>query len=78
MIENMIDAKEAAEILGISVTAVHRLCNRGSLPNLWIAGRRVFLKHKIQAYSIDPKRIKLTRKIEAETKQIELDSEEYS
>lgn len=77
MIENMIDAKEAAEILQISVTAVHRLCNRGSLPSLWLAGRRVFLKHKIQAFAIDPKRSKLTRRIDQECAKIDFKEEDY-
>lgn len=78
MIENMIDAKEVADILGISTQAVHRLCNRGSLPSLWLSGRRVFLKHKVIQFHLDPKRKKLTRRIEAEVQNLGFDQEGYS
>ena len=39
-IENLHSAKEAADRLGISVSALHRLCNRGTLPSLWIGSQR--------------------------------------
>ena len=78
MIENMIDAQEVAQILGISVQAVHRLCNRGSLSYLWLSGRRVFLKHVVIKFSLDPKRIKMSRKLDRETGQGTLEIEDYS
>lgn len=46
--EHLIDCKRAAEILGISQTAVHRLVNRGTLPAIWLGSRRIFLRHQVE------------------------------
>lgn len=41
MHENELSAAEAAQLLGITESALHRLCNRGTLAYRWFAGRRV-------------------------------------
>jgi len=63
MIENMIDTREAARILGITPQAVNRLCNRGTLPSLWLGSRRVFVKLKVQKFALDPARERTTRRV---------------
>lgn len=78
MLENMIETKEVAQILGISVQAVSRLCNRGSIPFLWLGGRRVYIRHKILLYSMDPERMKKTRKFDQEIKGQSNSGESYS
>ena len=62
MTENEIDAKEAARLLGISVAAVHRLCNRGTLPGRFFSGRRVIQRQSIDALKQSPVYQKRTRR----------------
>lgn len=52
--EHLIESKEAAEILGISQTAVHRLVNRGTLPAIWLGSRRIFVRHQVLKLLEDP------------------------
>lgn len=52
--EHLIDTKQAARILGISETAVHRLVNRGTLPAIWLGSRRIFLRHQVVKLLEDP------------------------
>ena len=47
--EDRITAQEAAQLLGISVAALHRLCGRGTLAYTWFAGRRVFQRQLVLA-----------------------------
>jgi|WetSurMetagenome_2_1015567.scaffolds.fasta_scaffold08319_12 hypothetical protein len=47
--EDRLTAQEVAAILGISVSAVHRLCARGTLASSMFAGRRVFQRQVIVA-----------------------------
>lgn len=46
--EHLIDTREAARILGISETAVHRLVNRGTLPAVWLGSRRIFIRGRVE------------------------------
>lgn len=52
--ESLIDAREVSKRLGISVTAVHRLAARGTLPSQWLAGRRVWTVDSVKRYEADP------------------------
>jgi len=47
--EDRLTAQEVASLLGISVSAVHRLCARGTLGSAMFAGRRVFQRQIILA-----------------------------
>lgn len=47
--EHLIDTREAARILGVSETAVHRLVNRGTLPAVWLGSRRIFVRQRVEA-----------------------------
>lgn len=60
--EHLIDAKEAARILGISQPAVHRLCNRGTLASIWLGSRRVFLRHKVKELAQSEEYLARTRR----------------
>lgn len=60
--EHLIDAKKAADILGISEVAVHRLCNRGTLPSIWLGCRRIFVRHKVEALARDEEYLRRTRR----------------
>jgi excisionase family DNA binding protein len=59
--EHLIESKEAAEILGISQTAVHRLVNRGTLPAIWLGSRRIFVRHQVLKLLEDPEYRKRSR-----------------
>ena len=48
-----LDAKEVASELGISVSAVHGLRDRGTLPSEWMAGKRVWHRQVIKRYLAD-------------------------
>jgi len=61
--EHLIDTQKAAAILGISSTAVHRLCNRGTLPSIWLGSRRVFVRHKVEELARSPEYQKRTRRM---------------
>lgn len=52
--EHLIDTRRAAEMLGISQTAVHRLVNRGTLPAIWLGSRRIYLRHQVEKLLEDP------------------------
>lgn len=52
-LEGILDAPTVAKILNISVTAVHRLAHRGTLPSEWVAGRRVWRRATIERYLKD-------------------------
>lgn len=56
-----LDASEVAALLQISVTAVHRLCNRGSLSFVWLSGKRIFRRELVEKYSVSARRLKMTR-----------------
>ena len=62
MIESEVTAQDAARLLGISVAAVHRLCNRGTLPGRFFAGRRVIQRQSIDALKQSPVYQKRTRR----------------
>lgn len=47
------DTRQVAKRLGISVSAVNRLCARGTLAYTWQAGRRLFKKASIDSYCVD-------------------------
>jgi helix-turn-helix protein len=49
-LEDMLTAEGVAGRLEVTVSAVHRLSNRGTLPYRWIAGRKLFRKDAIDAY----------------------------
>lgn len=51
MIEKYCDSREASKILGVTVSAVHRLVGRGRLAALWSSGRRVFLRSAVLSLS---------------------------
>lgn len=72
--EHIIDAKQAARILGISQTAVHRLCNRGTLPSIWLGSRRVFVRAKVEQLANDQEYLRRTRR-QPEYTQAELESQ---
>lgn len=59
--EHLLDAKQAAQILGISETAVHRLVNRGTLPAIWLGSRRIFVRHNVEKLLRDPDYQRRTR-----------------
>mgnify|MGYP003609053479 CR=1 FL=1 len=48
MFEDRLTSREVAELLGISLSAVARLCARGTLAYAWFAGRRVFKKTAVE------------------------------
>lgn len=52
-LEDVLDAAAVAKKLEISVSAVHRLCRRGTLPSGWLAGRRVWTRAQIDSYLKD-------------------------
>lgn len=52
-VEGYIGSKALARELGISVTAVNRLALRGTLPSLWIDGKRVWPRETIRRYLLD-------------------------
>lgn len=60
--EHMIDTKQAARILGISKAAVHRLCNRGTLPSIWLGSRRVFVRANVEKLANDQDYLRRTRR----------------
>lgn len=62
MTENECTAQEAARFLGISVAAVHRLCNRLTLPSRFFAGRRVIQRTALVALKQSPVYRKRTRR----------------
>lgn len=47
--EQWIDVREAARILGVSRQAVHGLCVRGTLPFVFKSGRRFFRRDDVVA-----------------------------
>lgn len=60
--EDRLTTQQVAQELGISVSAVHRLCNRGTLGWSWFAGRRVFQRSAVDALKNSPGYSKRTRK----------------
>lgn len=56
MKESWMSTAEVAKVLKISETAVLRLAARGSLPSVWLAGRRLWNRETIRKYAADPKR----------------------
>lgn len=61
-LDKFIDAKQVAVLLGISVSAVHRLAARGTLPSVFLAGRAYWLREAVQRYIDDPKAQARSRK----------------
>lgn len=61
--EQWMDAKAASAVLGISVSALHRLCARGTLAYRFVAGRRLFLRASIEAFATSASYLKRTRRI---------------
>lgn len=61
-LEDRLTAQQAAAILGISVSAVHRLCTRGTLAFSWFAGRRVIQRSALDSLKSSPIYRKRTRK----------------
>lgn len=59
--EDRLTTRQVAELLGISVSAVHRLCNRGTLAWSWFAGRRVFQRSAVESLKESPGYSKRTR-----------------
>lgn len=53
MIKDLMDAGEVATELGISASAVHRLCSRGTLPSEWAGSKRVWRGSTIRNYLKD-------------------------
>lgn len=68
MIEGLISAREAADLLGISATALHRLCARGKIGCVWLSGRRLFSRSLILRMSNDPDYWKHSRSARANAK----------
>ena len=62
ILEDRLTAQQVAAILGISVSAVHRLCTRGTLAFSWFAGRRVIQRSALEALKSSPGYSKRTRK----------------
>ena len=62
MYEDRLTATQVARELGISVSAVHRLCSRGTLASSWFAGRRVFQRSAIDSLKESPGYSKRSRK----------------
>lgn len=60
--EHLIDSRKAADILGISPSAVHRLVNRGTLPAIWLGSRRVFIRQQVEKLLHDPEYAKRSRR----------------
>lgn len=52
-IKDIMDAGEVAAVLGISATAVHGLCSRGTLPSEWAGSKRVWRGATIRRYLED-------------------------
>ena len=52
-VNDYMDAKEVSAELGISVSAVHGLRERGTLPSEWMAGKRVWHRETIKRYKND-------------------------
>lgn len=50
---DILDAKEVAQLLGCSVTAVHRLAYRGTLSSEWLHGKRVWRRSVVDRYLAD-------------------------
>lgn len=51
--ETYMDATAVARKLEISVSAVHRLAARGTLPSTWFGGRRVWKREQVDSYLND-------------------------
>lgn len=51
--EGYLDAKGVAKMLGITVSAVHRLAARGTLPGTWLGGIRFWKRETVQRYLDD-------------------------
>lgn len=49
-VSDFMEAAEVAKKLEISVTAVHRLEQRGTLPSVWLAGRKIWHRDTISRY----------------------------
>lgn len=62
MFEDRITSDKAAEILGITKSALARLCSRGTLPYEWFGGRRVLKRSAVEALKNDPEYQRRTRK----------------
>ena len=54
MIEGWLDVRSAAIKLGISIQAVHALCDRGTLPFRYLGGRRFIKFEKLSELARDP------------------------
>jgi len=52
-IENYMDSTAVARKLRISVSAVHRLAARGTLPSTWFAGKRMWTREGVERYLAD-------------------------
>lgn len=52
--EDRIDCREVAQLLGMTTSAVCRLAARGTLRYSWFAGRRAFFKNEVLALREDP------------------------
>jgi len=46
-LEGWVTAADAARTLGVTVTAVHRLCARGTLASAWLGGVRFIRREKV-------------------------------
>ena len=62
MDERYCDSRAASAILGVSVSAVHRLVGRGRLAAMWCAGRRVFLRSAVLQLARDEAYCKASRR----------------
>jgi predicted DNA-binding transcriptional regulator AlpA len=51
--ETILDARGVARKLGITVSAVHRLAARGTLPSTWLAGVRIWKLETVERYLVD-------------------------
>lgn len=72
MIDRYCDSRQAAAILGVTVSAVHRLVGRGRLAAMWMSGRRVFLRSAVLRLAEDEGYQARTRRAPVST-----DREEY-
>jgi predicted DNA-binding transcriptional regulator AlpA len=52
-LEDLLDARAVAKTLGITVSAVHRLAARGTLPSNWLGGRRIWKRAQVAQYLAD-------------------------
>jgi excisionase family DNA binding protein len=61
-LDNYYSAKEAAGHLNISVSALHRLCNRGRLASVWVGSQRFIRRDVIRLLEFDVDYQRCTRK----------------